>query len=134
MLVLSLGPVVISGTTTLDGQRRIVGRVSKVSDMIDRPRGKSAIHGKELMERAPKDVPLSALLVKKATHDKQKIPGQKKTHGSQLTDKITRTRRVLGYKMRCVPATKKVCKKIKYKGKVTLFCTKVASEKCYAID
>ena len=127
IFVLSLSLV---GTTTLDGE--LVSRVLKVS--VDHHRGKTTIHGKELVDRSLKPVPYSAVLVKKATHDEQKIPGQKKTHGRQLTDKIIRTRRVLGYKMRCVPATKKVCKKMKYKGMDTIFCTKVASEKCYAID
>ena len=54
--------------------------------------------------------------------------------GDQLMGRIVRTRRGLGYKMHCVPITKKVCKIIKFKEKDTQFCTQVVSEKCYSID
>ena len=56
--------------------------------------------------------------------------------GELLQDKNIRRRqrRGMGYRMHCVPSTKKVCKKIKYKGEKTQWCTMVAFQKCYAID
>ena len=109
------------GTNSKLWQKKLIRTISNLrrTKMIlgDLLKGKKETQGKKM-------VSISKLL-------RNNLP-----YGALLKDKNVRRRhrRGMGYRMHCVPSTKKVCKKIKYKGEETQWCTMVAYQKCYAID
>ena len=149
MFGLALGLVVTShpqeDTAILDRQlmdkTAILELMDKTAILDGQVMDKRAIHGGQLLDKMDQLVGISRPL-----HNKEAIRGEQmvthpgswrqedKIHDEPMLVKIVRRRRGLGYKMHCVPTAKKVCKIIKFREKDTHFCTKVVSEKCYAID
>ena len=101
--------------------------------LLEHPyRGPTTIHGEQLMGN------FLQLLAKSAHPDKETnnwlFLKKTATPGELMVGRKARSRRGMGYRMRCLPTAKKVCRSIRYKGKERSFCKFVVHEKCYAVD
>ena len=76
----------------------------------------------------------SMTLMKQQEHQQQPSMRRGAARSTKNIALKSRQRRGMGYKMRCIPSTKTVCKNFNYKGATAQFCSVVSVSVCTALD